>query len=89
MKPLHGAALAHGNRGLDPGVSGAGPPDVKEQTKAFVYRTESRADELPLDMIEGISLFHKSQLNEVGIDNAQNLAQANLVKLARGAASLA
>jgi hypothetical protein len=54
---------------------------VKEKTKAFVYRSESRADELPLDMIEGISLFHKSRLNEVGIDNAQNLAEANLVEL--------
>jgi hypothetical protein len=54
----------------------------KEQTKAFVYRSQSRADELPLDMIEGITLPYKSGLKEVGIDNAQELAEANLVEAA-------
>jgi hypothetical protein len=34
-----------------------------------------------LDMIEGISMFHKVRLNEVGIDNAENLAEANLIEL--------
>jgi len=40
-----------------------------------------RAQELPLDMIEGMNLFNKVRLAEVGIDNAQNLAKANLEEL--------
>ena len=32
-------------------------------------------------MIEGISVFHKIRLGEVGIDNAQNLASANQIEL--------
>jgi hypothetical protein len=37
--------------------------------------------ELPLDMIEGMNSFHATRLGEVGIDNAQNLAEANLLDL--------
>ncbi len=36
---------------------------------------------LPLDMIEGINGFHAARLSEVGVDNAQNLAEANLLDL--------
>jgi hypothetical protein len=32
-------------------------------------------------MIEGMNLFNKVRLSEVGIDNAQNLAEANLEEL--------
>lgn len=39
------------------------------------------AAELPLDMIEGVNAFHKVRLGEVGIDNAQNLAEANVIEL--------
>lgn len=39
------------------------------------------AAELPLDMIEGINAFHKVRLDEAGIDNAQNLAEANVIEL--------
>src|SRR6266487_5574137 len=41
----------------------------------------NRADDLPLEMIEGINIAHKIRLNEIGIDNAQNLAEANLLEL--------
>lgn len=54
---------------------------VKSYTKIFNGRRADRADDLPLEMIEGISMFHKSRLNEVGIDNAQNLSEANLIEL--------
>ena len=37
--------------------------------------------EMPLDMIEGINAFHAVRLGEVGVDNAQNLAEANLLEL--------
>lgn len=40
-----------------------------------------KADELPLGMIEGINMFHRVRLSEVGVDNAQNLASASLVEL--------
>jgi hypothetical protein len=32
-------------------------------------------------MIEGINVFHKVRLGEVGIDNVQNLAEANVIGL--------
>ncbi len=38
-------------------------------------------DDLSLYKIEGMSLSHKERLEEVGIDNAQNLATASLTKL--------
>lgn len=42
---------------------------------------QTRADQLPLSMIEGIEIFQRVRLGELGIDNAQNLAQANGVEL--------
>ena len=32
-------------------------------------------------MIEGMSLLHKIRFSEIGIDNAQNLANANLIEV--------
>ncbi len=40
------------------------------------------ADHLPLSMIEGLNRFHEVRLSEAGVDNAQNLAQADLTELA-------
>ncbi|MGI9490864.1 MAG: hypothetical protein ACR2QF_00400 [Geminicoccaceae bacterium] len=40
------------------------------------------ADHLPLSMIEGLNRFHEVRLSEAGIDNAQNLANADLTELA-------
>jgi hypothetical protein len=54
---------------------------IKGKTKIFGSNSDRRADDLALDMIEGISMFHRQRLSEVGIDNAQNLAEANLVEL--------
>ncbi|MDJ0865284.1 MAG: hypothetical protein QNK03_04180 [Myxococcota bacterium] len=39
------------------------------------------ADPLPLEMIEGIGAFQRYRLGEAGIDNAQNLAEANVIEL--------
>lgn len=54
---------------------------LKERVFIFANRKNRNADALPLDMIEGINIFHKSRLSELGIDNAQNLAKANLIDL--------
>ena len=47
----------------------------------FFSKGNKRAHKLPLDMIEGITLFSRVRLAEVGIDNAQNLAEANIREL--------
>ncbi|MGH1483587.1 MAG: hypothetical protein ACRBM6_33680 [Geminicoccales bacterium] len=39
------------------------------------------AHHLPLSMIEGLNRFHEVRLSEAGIDNAQNLANADLVEI--------
>lgn len=52
------------------------------QEKLIIFRKLGKgAHELSLDMIEGMNLFNKVRLAEVGIDNAQNLAEANLEEL--------
>jgi hypothetical protein len=53
---------------------------LRSRIPMFSAVTQSAA-ELPLEMIEGVNAFHKVRLGEVGIDNAQNLAEANLVEL--------
>ena len=40
------------------------------------------ADHLPLSMIEGLNRYHEVRLSEAGIDNAQNLANADLTEMA-------
>lgn len=51
--------------------------------KITFTRTNSKlkADSLPLEMIEGIGLFERTRFLEVGIDNAQNLAQSNFIEM--------
>jgi hypothetical protein len=44
-------------------------------------KADKQADELPLDMLEGITIFHKVRLSEMGIENVQNLVKASLVEL--------
>jgi hypothetical protein len=54
------------------------------QDKLVIFRRLGKgADQLSLDMIEGMNLFNKVRLSEVGIDNAQNMAEANLEELIR------
>jgi len=54
---------------------------IKDKSRVFIRKTMESADELNLDMIEGMNLFHKSRLSEISIDNCQNLAEANLIEL--------
>jgi hypothetical protein len=49
--------------------------------KTFGRFSKPEANELDLGMIEGLNLFHKLKLGEVGVDNSQNLAEANLIDL--------
>ncbi len=52
-----------------------------ERTNIFPSKSSEKADNLPLDMIEGMNLYNKVRLAEVGIENAQALAKADLVEL--------
>lgn len=52
-----------------------------ERVKFMSEKTENQSHPLPLEMIEGISMFHRVRLAEVGIDNAQNLAETNVILL--------
>ena len=54
---------------------------LRDRIKIFADKSIPKSDELPLEMIEGISIYQKIRLNEVGIDNAQNLATANPIEL--------
>ncbi len=47
----------------------------------FVNPNELNDEQLSLYRIEGISMAHKERLEEIGIDNAQNLATTSLTKL--------
>lgn len=54
---------------------------LKEKIPVFSGKKDKKSDDLPLSMIEGINMYHKVRLAEMGIDNAQNLAEANLVEI--------
>lgn len=54
---------------------------MKDSTGRIFADHRDSSDELPLEMIEGISGFHKTRLSELGIDNVQNLAHASLLEL--------
>jgi hypothetical protein len=54
---------------------------LQEKSKIFANQRATHSNELPLMMIEGINTFHKGRLGEVGIDNSQNLAEANVIEL--------
>ena len=54
---------------------------LKSKINIFSAKTDKIAKDLPLEMIEGMSLLHKIRLGEIGIDNAQNLANANLIEV--------
>jgi hypothetical protein len=54
---------------------------VREKVRIFSRDAEASSHELPLEMIEGMNVLHRTRLAEVGIDNAQNLAEADLVDL--------
>lgn len=54
---------------------------MRERIGIFSERKTAKAHDLPLQMIEGINMFHRMRLSEVGIDNGQNLAEANIIEL--------
>jgi hypothetical protein len=54
---------------------------LKERSGIFSTEKSGKSHTLPLSMLEGINAFHGIRLSEVGIDNAQNLAEANLIDL--------
>lgn len=49
--------------------------------KKYINPDKLNTDQLSLYRIEGISMQHKERLEEIGIDNAQNLATASLTQL--------
>lgn len=53
---------------------------LKERVRLFAD-TRRAAHALPLSMIEGINVYHRARLAEVGVDDAQNLACANFIEL--------
>ena len=53
---------------------------LKEQY-AVIFRTKRSADSLPLNMIEGVHTYDRARLAELGIVDAQNLANANFIEL--------
>lgn len=55
---------------------------VRQRFDVLTQRSSERSHDLPLDMIEGLSPFHRARLAEVGIDNAQNLAAVGVMELA-------
>ena len=54
---------------------------IRNKFSIFSDKSTLKADSLPLNMIEGINMFHQLRLGEVGVDNAQNLAEANIIEL--------
>ncbi|WP_292988918.1 hypothetical protein [Nitrosomonas sp.] len=54
---------------------------MRERISVFSVDRSTQAYDFPLQMIEGINMFHRMRLSEVGIDNGQNLAEANIIEL--------
>ncbi len=54
---------------------------LKESAKKLLRGRTQEAEALPLTMIEGISVFDRVRLAELGIDDAQNLAHANPIEV--------
>lgn len=52
-----------------------------KQYQQFVAGNSVTEQSLSLYNIEGISIYHKERLEEIGIDNAQNLATSSLTQL--------
>ncbi|MDJ0807069.1 MAG: hypothetical protein QNJ78_09580 [Gammaproteobacteria bacterium] len=53
---------------------------LKEQFP-LIFRSQRNADSLPLNMVEGVHTYDRARLNELGIVDAQNLANANFIEL--------
>jgi hypothetical protein len=62
-------------------LPGAALHYLQERFLKLLEFSEDSAHSLSLRMIEGMNRHHEVRLGEVGIDNAQNLAEANLAEL--------
>jgi hypothetical protein len=62
-------------------LPGAALHYLQEKFVKLMQWTEDSAHLLSLRMIEGMNRHHEVRLGEVGIDNAQNLAEANVVEM--------
>lgn len=47
----------------------------------MIFKEERTAHRLPLTMIEGVHTYDRARLDELGIEDAQNLANANFIEL--------
>jgi hypothetical protein len=54
---------------------------LKEKVFSLFHFRSQEARALPLEMIQGTELFQRTRLSEAGIDDAENLANANLLEL--------
>ncbi len=54
---------------------------LQERVQIVPRKRSERAHPLPLAMIQGVQLFERVRLAEIGIDNAQNLAKSNFVEV--------
>lgn len=54
---------------------------MKDSLGNIFTRKTLSTTQMPLELLEGVSSFHKARLSELGIDNLQNLAQASLLEL--------
>jgi hypothetical protein len=54
---------------------------VNDRLRVLLLGSGAGVEELPLDIIQGISPFRRSRLFEMGLDNCQNLVAANAIDL--------
>jgi hypothetical protein len=54
---------------------------LRETSPLPIFGRGKSAHDLPLTMIEGLGLYDRTRLDELGIENAQNLSTANFIEL--------
>jgi hypothetical protein len=54
---------------------------ISSRLRRYLLAADERLEDIPLDLIQGISPFRKLRLFEMGMDNCENLASANAVEL--------
>ena len=54
---------------------------LTDRLRFYLLGTGAGTEELPLDLIQGVSSFRKLRLFELGLDDCQNLASVNAIEL--------